>query len=728
MYSPKLKSRSQRAIAFRCMVLEELGTTPHSNKLRYMLTEVARKSQIAIEYAYRFQESHPESHVFWVYAASTTRFVQAYRDIAQEVKLSGFDDPKIDPCELVFKWLNGDDSGHWLIVVDNADNQSLFFPSDSSSVKEAQSSKFLIDYIPQILGPSRLLIFTTRNRPLGTDLANGELCIEVPTFSPQEARELLQSKLERELGLLDMPNLETLLDVLGYIPLAITQAAAFIKRRGQTLQKYLEALEKDKQNLADFLSQELQDHRRQRGFPNSIFRTWKLSFDQILAQEPLTAKLLSLIAMLDPQRIPEKLLRRLIERDIDFWIAIGTLNGFALISQEIGGDTYTIHPLVQASVHYWLEQKGQKAEYAGQALQLLAEEFPNGDHEHRETCESMLAHAQAVLCYQCTLEDDIKHRAALLYNVGWFDWRQGRYESAIQEVSEAYHINREQLGEDATTTLNSSSLFASVLRNQGKYEAAEEMNRRALAGREKVLGVEHPYVLTSVNNLALVLQDQGKYEAAEEMNRRALAGREKVLGVEHPETLTSVNNLASVFRDQGKYEAAEELHRRALVGREKVLGVEHPYILASVSSLALVLQDQGKYEAAEELHRRALAGSEKVLGIEHPDTLASVNNLATVLQDQGKYETAEELHRRALAGSEKVLGVEHPDTFISVSNLASVLQDQGKYEAAEEMNRRDLEGCEKVLGVEYPDTFISVGNLAYLFHTQQKYKDASTLS
>lgn len=102
--------------------------------------------------------------------------------------------------------------------------------------------------------------------------------------------------------------------------------------------------------------------------------------------------------MLDPQKIPEKLLRRAAERDVDFRMTIGTLDGFALISQEMMGQAYSIHPLVQASVHYWLEQKGEKAGCASQALQSLAEGFPNGEHENKETCESMLAHAQAVLC------------------------------------------------------------------------------------------------------------------------------------------------------------------------------------------------------------------------------------------------------------------------------------------------------------------------------------------
>ena len=511
-----------------------------------------RKSQIAIEYAYRFQQSRPQSYVFWVYAASSGTFLQACHDIARSLKLPGCDDPKTDPCELVSKWLKEEDHS-WLMILDNADDAAPFsLPTESDALPATviQTQRPLIDYLPSVLDPQKSLLITTRSRLVGQDLAYGELCIEVQPFSSQEAKDLLRLKMKGFADSFDVCSTERLLEALGYIPLAITQAAAFIKRNRWTVQGYLAALEKDNQNLTDHLSQELQDSRRPRGFPNSVFRTWKISFDQIQAQEPQTAKLLSLIAMLNPQRIPERLLRPLAEREVDFRMAIGTLDGFSLIGQEIGGKTYAIHPLVQALVQYWLEQRSEKADYACQALQLLAEEFPNGEHRHKDTCESMLAHAQAVLCYDCISENDLGHRGALLYNMGWFNCHQGRYASAYQEVSEAYSIHRERLGEFAITTLNSLSRLAAVLLYQGKYEAAEEMNRRALEGREKVLGSEHHDTLTSVDNLASVLQRQGKYEAAEEMNRRALEGREKVLGVEHHDTLTSVSNLASVLRFQ----------------------------------------------------------------------------------------------------------------------------------------------------------------------------------
>ncbi len=569
------------------------------NKLLQTLTEGVRKSQIAIEYAYRFRQSHPQSHVFWVYAASYGTFLQACHDISRSLKLPACDEPKADPCELVSKWLNEEDHS-WLMILDNADKAELFFPSaesDSSSAIVTQTQRPLNDYLPSILNPQKSLLVTTRSRHIGQDLAYGELCVEVPPLSSQEAMELLQLKLKGSASSFDICNIERLLDVLGSIPLAITQAAAFIHRNRWTVQGYLAALEKDKQNLTDHLSQELQDPRRPRGFPNSVFRTWKLSFDQILTQEPQTAKLLSLIAMLDPQRIPEKLLRRPAERDVDFRMAIGTLDGFALISQEIGGETYAIHPLVQASVHYWLEQRSEKADYAGQALQLLAEKFPNGEHKHKETCESMLAHAQAVLWHKCISENDMRHRAALLYNVGRFNWRQGRYDSAYEAVSESYNIYQERAGDIATATLCSLSLLALVLQYQGKYEAAEETNRRALEGYEKVLGVEHPETLTSVGNLASVLQDQGKYEAAEETNRRALKGKEKVLGVEHPDILTSVYNLAYLFHHQQRYNDASVLYLRASAGFPKTLGPDHPTTLSCsyhYSSMIREMEGQGR--------------------------------------------------------------------------------------------------------------------------------------
>ncbi|MCJ1230397.1 hypothetical protein MMC12_007071 [Toensbergia leucococca] len=628
------------------------------------------KSQIAIEYAYRFVQSQPKSHVFWIYAANSARFVRAYQDIARTLQLPGYDDPKTDPCELVTKWLNQEDSGHWLMILDNADDANLFFSSaesKDSSTTMTQHQKPLINYVPKMLNPRRLLMVTTRNRRVGEDLTYGEPGVEVSQFSIQEATELLL-----KIGSVDQSDLSglaRLLDILGCIPLAIAQAAAFMRRNRMPLHKYLVALGENEQNLMDHLSTELQDHRRENGFPNSVFRTWKLSFDQIRMQEPDAAKILSLAAMLDRNQIPEDLIRPVDGNDVEFTNAIGVLDAFSLITKELGEETFAMHRLVQLSLCQWLEQGNKKEDCVSQVLELLAEKFPNGQYEYWGVCERLLPHAQKVLEYECISKDDRSHRATLLVSVSRFNMEQGRYDSAHQTASEAYDIRQRLFGKSAFVTIESLNRLARVLFLQGKYKAAEKMNMRALREHEKMLGVEHPFTLTSVTSLASVLDHQGRYEAAEKMSIRALTLREKILGAEHLDTLTSVNNLASVLDHQGKYEAAEEMYLRALRGYEKMLGAEHPGTLITVNNLAAILDHQGNYEAAEKMYLRALKGHEKVLGAEHPDTLTTVNNLAIFFYEQGNYEVAEEMYLRALNGREKTLGADHPKTLATAECL-----------------------------------------------------------
>jgi tetratricopeptide (TPR) repeat protein len=690
---------------------------------------IRRKSQIVIEYAYRYRDAYPEAHVFWVYAANAARFDQSYKNIARKLKLPRVDDPDVDVCELVSDWLNNNDDGEWLMILDNADNSDLFFSLTAVNPASERSAtkKPLADYLPKRLTSKQSLLITTRNQQLGDDLSHGEEGIEVLPFSLREAAVLLRSKAGKSSDSWNDSDADQLAEMLGRIPLALTQAATFIKRNRMSPRRYQESLEANEDNVKEFLSIEYPDHRRERGIPNAVFRTWELSFNQILEQEPRASEILSLMAMFDRQQIPELLIRQQ-GRDADFFRAVGTLQSLSMVTKEAGKETYTIHRLVQLSVHVWLEGHSQKPDYQEKALSQLADRFPNGNHENRALCEMLLPHAQAVLRCEFDAKPSQLRLADLLYRISWFDWQQGRYDQAYVTGLKAHWLVDNLLGQDNIQTIEKLSMVALVLRDQGKYEEAETMNRRALEGREKALGKEHLSTLTSVSNLASVLQDQGKYEKAETMNRRALKGREKALGKEHPDTLTSVSNLALVLQYQGKYEEAETMNRRALEGKEKALGNEHPDTLTSVSNLAQVLQNQGKYEQAETMNRRALEGKEKALGNEHPDTLTSVSNLALVLQDQGKYEEAETMNRRALEGREKSLGKEHPSTLTSVNNLALVLQNQGKYAQAETMNRRALKGKEKALGNEHPSTLTSVSNLALVLQDQGKYEEAETMN
>ena len=723
-----------------------------------------RKTRIALEYASGHEESDTVS-VFWVHASTAERMEKAYRDIAKEAGLVEAEDPKVNQLRLVKQWLERKESGKWVMVIDNADDENLFYGEDEHRGQEPfNSSKKLAQYFPRSSNGSILL--TTRNRVLGVKFATVHGVITISEMSISESKSLFVENLEERDH--DDQDLTDLVEILENLPLALVQAAAFIEERSQLIGDYLQMYRGSDSSKIKLLSQNFEDDERDPDSKNPVAVTWAISFDQIRKNNPLAAELLSLMSVLDRQGVPKSLLSP-DKEEVELEKALGTLKAFSLITPDEKSQAFTIHRLVYLATRNWLRINEELDSWTGKAVVLLSELFPEETYENPETRMKYLPHAQTILNSDKLPASENIAEATLLFSVsralgekGDYDaaemmarkslnlrekalgkndletlsslanlalvfWRQGKNVKAEEIYRQVLNNYEEMLGNEHLDTLMIVNDMGLVLRGQGKLEVAKEMYRRALSAYEKILGKVHPNTLTSLNNLGLVLQDQSKYEEAETLHRRALGAREKILGKEHPDTLTSLSNLGLVLTYQYKYKEAEELHRRALGAREEILGKEHPNTLTSLNNLGLVLQDQSKYEEAETLHRRALGAREKILGKEHPDTLTSLSNLGLVLTYQYKYKEAEELHRRALGAREEILGKEHPDTLTSLINLGSILQLQDRFEEAAIIFQRALIGREKALGLGHPDTIFSVWKLADLFHDRRQYQDALPL-
>ena len=210
-------------------------------------------------------------------------------------------------------------------------------------------------------------------------------------------------------------------------------------------------------------------------------------FDQILAQDPLAGKLLSLMSMLDRQHIPKNLLQSSTERQVDFEMALGMLEGFALITKELKAEAFTLHPLVQASIQYWLEETQSRYKTAQEALELLERKFPSDGYneEYGSECELLFPHARAVLYHSRLSENMTVRLASLSYNLAWFESWKAKYDAALQSASEAYSVHQAVSGELARETLRSLDLRGVLISRQGKFGAAEEVLQRALDGYDK---------------------------------------------------------------------------------------------------------------------------------------------------------------------------------------------------------------------------------------------------
>lgn len=99
-----------------------------------------KKQQVTDFYRVRLSSSatHPKLSVFWVYASNTARYEQAYRDLAEELKLPGRTESGIEVFKLVSRWLSDAANGSWLVILDNADDKNMFIQDVELGVNQGQ--------------------------------------------------------------------------------------------------------------------------------------------------------------------------------------------------------------------------------------------------------------------------------------------------------------------------------------------------------------------------------------------------------------------------------------------------------------------------------------------------------------------------------------------------------------------------------------------------------------
>jgi tetratricopeptide (TPR) repeat protein len=662
------------------------------------------KSALALEYAYRASAQHTRLVVFWVLAISQDSFELAYREIGNRLRIPGIANENADIKQLVKDALSSDNTVHWLMVVDNADDSGVLMARASSNLASAR----LYDYLPY--GSRSKLLFTTRSRKVAGDLTQNNI-LELNDMSKvkSEAKLLLTRRILKPALLNDEMAVHELLEILTYLPLAIVQAAAFMNYNHISASGYI-SLFQNAGTETELFSEHFEDPGRYQEIESTVAKTWHISFDQIQRQDPLAAEYLSFIACIDRINIPQSLLP-LSGSLFQQAKAIGTLTGYAFITERqqqgvqvlVSEKFFDMHRLVHMALEWWLDGHDEKTAWMAKAATRLEELIPYGGHEKKEVWTTYLTHAIHVARSEDGRLGEVA-RASLFNQIGGCQASLGQYSAAEITHRQALLLRENSLGREHNQTLTSMNEVGTALSDQGKYEAAGEIHRQTLTRREKVLGPEHPATLTSMSNLALVLERQGKYEEAESIGRQTLERYEKVLGPEHPFTLTSMGNLAGVLRCQGKYMEAESMNRQTLARHKKVLGPEHLDTLTSMGNLVLVLERQGKYEQAESMNRQTLARYEVLLGPEHPFTLLSMGNLAGVMDSQGKYKEAESMNRQTLSRREKVLGPEHPDTLMSTYCLAHLLANRRRYSESIILYRRAYAGYSAVLGKGHPTT------------------------
>ena len=284
----------------------------------YVMADTLRsKSQIALEYVYRVKERTPDVSALWIYASNRARFVESYKRIASECEIPGRDDQGSDVLQLVRDWLESQYQCKFIMIIDNVDDRSMFFE------ESPLTGKAILEYVPQ--SSRGTIIYTTRSRDIGIDLAQDRDPIPVPAMEIEEARSLLGQRVKSQSTIEEQREL---LEELVYLPLAISQATAFMQKRNKRVSEYMNMYRQSEMTRIRLLGQRFTYHGREARPLESVVTTWWISFQQIKEENSIAAELLAISSYMDNQSIPFQLLMRDDLDDFDFEEAMGLLEAY----------------------------------------------------------------------------------------------------------------------------------------------------------------------------------------------------------------------------------------------------------------------------------------------------------------------------------------------------------------------------------------------------------------
>jgi hypothetical protein len=219
------------------------------------------KTLLAVELAYRHAADYAD--VLWLSAENPTVLAAAFADLARELALPEAGEPDQGArAAAVLRWLGSPQAGRWLLVFDNAERRQDVEP-----------------YVPR--RHAGHVLITSRN-PDWAPLAQP---VKVRTLPRARSVELLQLGLE--VG--DAAEADRLADALGDLPLALAQAAAFVRETGCSFADYRQRF----QTRGDAFDRE---QGAEPGYGRTVAVTLELALDRLREGRPASSPAEALLA------------------------------------------------------------------------------------------------------------------------------------------------------------------------------------------------------------------------------------------------------------------------------------------------------------------------------------------------------------------------------------------------------------------------------------------------
>lgn len=561
------------------------------------------KTQIALEYGYRYRSQY--NHIFWLYANDRTSLLSGFASVVREthcIRITGNSALEYIAAEML-KWLDQNDK--WLLVLDNVDDISI-----------------VRGLLPATSAGGHTLI-TTRIRDVKQIPAEG---LEVDLLEEAHAMELLLLVSDGNVRDAQAVNeARKIVQELGLLPLAIDQAAAFI--RSADLYTFLDIV---RSNTIQFLSE---NPKGNQSYLNSISATWQASLNRL---STIVSEFAEILAFLNPDEILLEILeaggsglsenlQNVLNNKFSLMKILTELQSLSLIKVSGRGSKCSIHRLVQS---------------------VIRESLPI---ERRINKEKEILDAFSV-AFQYSL-DGLNPTSRILYR---------KY---LPQITSCL-VNFDKEGYDSFAMSELSEKVAAFLFDEGQGFECQQLNKTLLSVRMRILGPDHRRTLRIKRGLAAVYCgfNLGRGNEGIKLFEETLQRQIEVCGPRDPDTLWTMHGLGATYNAWGRTKEAAKILQETYELRCQVLGEDDLHTLRTKFFLAGSYQSRGLSGTAVTMFEETLVVQYQVLGQSHFDTLRTMQCLARLYTHLGDVIKARTLLREVLLQRMRTLGKEHTST------------------------------------------------------------------
>jgi tetratricopeptide (TPR) repeat protein len=626
------------------------------------------KTQLAVEYAYRYRSRY--RYVCWVKAGTTSSLVADYAGLEGQLGLpeTGTADQRL-VLLTVRRWFEANEQ--WLLVFDDASA-----PDDP--IGEGPDFETLQDFLPRSLRGHVLV--TTRDRTW--ESADQVEVLDV--LAPEEAEEFLRASTLSS----DPDSVREVAEVLGFLPLALEQARAYVEASHITLGEYLERLKT--------YNHELFDRGRPRDYSATVATTWKVSIDKVRAHCQGAADLLEVYAFLYRENIPRGELFRepvagltpglelVASQTLALDAAVAELRRYSLVALsdvKRQPPELSVHRLVQIVVRQSLSYDDRLSR-VGIAVRSLEHLFPEevADVQTWTLCDRLVPHAVACVEHAHERKIPFPLAARLLERVLAYLLVRARYVEAQGHADLLKNVVDAAYGAHGADFIRALMIIGEVNYELGDLPEAKSLFEAAVSLTERSPGLEAAAAVRLYSALGLVLNDLGELHRAMDFQQRALGAAEGTPDVDSTVLARTISNLGVVHYDLGERDKAQACQERA----NKILGsgreTSDAYVVAR--RLAVVLYDYGLLRDSRTKLEEAVQYFETKLGVDHPEVGKTLHHLGFVLWDQGDLPEAKGFFERAVSIFKRSYKRPHPAVARTLAGLGMVLMDLGQLDDA----------------------------------------------